>query len=137
MSLKENDVLYKGGCHCKAIEFQVLSSPNLVVWKCNCSICNMKQNYHFVVPKDKFRLIKGEDYLTLYQFNTKTAKHYFCKICGVQSFYIPRSNPDGVAVTFNCINNLEVGNSVKFEAFDGIQWEKTIKNSEIKKFSKL
>lgn len=137
MSLKEKEVLYKGGCHCKAIEFHVLSSPNLVVWKCNCSICTMKQNYYFVVPKDKFRLIKGENYLTLYQFNTKTAKHYFCKVCGVQSFYIPRSNPDGVAVTLNCINNLEVGNSVKFENFDGVQWEKTIINSEIKKFSKL
>ena len=61
----------------------------------SCSICAMKSNLHFVVPSSKFRLIKGSESLQTYTFNTHKAKHMFCKICGVQSFYIPRSNPDG------------------------------------------
>lgn len=137
MISKEKEVSLIGGCHCKAVEFQVLTSPDLVVWKCNCSICNMKQNYHFIVPKPKFKLLKGEDQLTIYQFNTKVAKHYFCKICGVQSFYSPRSNPDGYAITYNCIRNKELCSSIKIEEFNGENWEETIKGSEIIKYSKL
>ena len=55
----------------------------------------MKTNLHFVVPKSKFTLLKGAENITTYTFNTHQAKHMFCKICGVQSFYVPRSNPDG------------------------------------------
>jgi hypothetical protein len=55
----------------------------------------MKQNHHFIVPGHKFRILTGEDKLTTYRFNTRVAKHTFCSVCGVQSFYTPRSNPDG------------------------------------------
>jgi len=137
MSKKTNEALFYGGCHCKAVEFQVISPSDLVVWKCNCSICIMKQNHHFIVPKQKFTLIKGQDKLTLYTFNTKVAQHYFCKICGVQSFYYPRSNPDGVAITYNCITNKESCTSLKIEGFDGENWETTIKKVDINKFSRL
>lgn len=54
---------------------------------------------HTIVPESRFSLIKGEDKLTLYQFGSKTAKHLFCKVCGISAFYNPRSNPDGVAIT--------------------------------------
>ena len=54
-----------------------------------------KSNLHFVVPGYKFKILKGKELLTTYTFNTHQAKHLFCKLCGVQSFYIPRSNPDG------------------------------------------
>ena len=55
----------------------------------------MKQNHHFIVPKANFRLMKGKDAIKTYTFNTHKAQHMFCSICGVQSFYIPRSNQDG------------------------------------------
>ncbi|RYH15849.1 hypothetical protein EON65_31025 [archaeon] len=54
-------------------------------------------------------LLLGSDFLTEYRFNTKVARHVFCKKCGVQAYYIPRSNPDGVAVTLACIKRKQVG----------------------------
>lgn len=68
---------------------------NWVLVFCSCSVCHMKQNIHFIVPNHHFKLTKGSDKLTTYTFNTHQAKHTFCSICGVQSFYTPRSNPDG------------------------------------------
>jgi hypothetical protein len=106
--LKKENKEYIGYCHCKAIKFKVKAPKHLVVWDCNCSICYLKKNFHFIVPKSCFELLEGEEVVTEYKFNTKTAKHIFCKFCGVQSFYIPRSNPDGVAVTFACIPAIEV-----------------------------
>lgn len=135
MSQTQKELLYSGACHCKAVEFQVYAPIDLVVWKCNCSICLMKQNHHFIVPKEKFKLVKGHDQLILYTFNTHIAKHYFCKICGVQSFYSPRSNPDGFAITFNCLTNKK--SSFKIQEFNGDEWEETIKIADISKFSKL
>ena len=84
------DILHTGGCHCGAIRFQVLAPKRLHVYNCNCSVCHKKQNKHFIVPKSKFTLLQGEQYLTTYTFNTHQAKHTFCKTCGVQSFYTPR-----------------------------------------------
>ena len=84
------DILHTGGCHCGAIRFQVLAPKRLHVYNCNCSVCHKKQNKHFIVPKSKFTLLQGEEYLTTYTFNTHQAKHTFCKTCGVQSFYTPR-----------------------------------------------
>ncbi|XP_023688850.1 centromere protein V isoform X4 [Paramormyrops kingsleyae] len=88
-------VMHMGGCHCGAVRFQVLTSPDLLVFHCNCSICTKKQNHHFIVPSSQFTLLQGLENLTTYTFNTHTAKHTFCRTCGVQSFYTPRSNPDG------------------------------------------
>jgi hypothetical protein len=50
----------------------------------------------------------GGEYLTEYTFNTKVAKHMFCKKCGVQAFYTPRSNPDGIAITLACVRREQV-----------------------------
>lgn len=89
---KDNDsremVTYSGSCHCKKVTFQVTAPAHLIIWRCNCSVCDMKQNLHFIVPKSRFTLLTGMDSLKLYTFNTHTAKHYFCKHCGVQSFYV-------------------------------------------------
>ncbi|KAL7390023.1 hypothetical protein ABVT39_013638 [Epinephelus coioides] len=95
-------VKHTGGCHCGAVRFEVLYSPDLHVFHCNCSICTKKQNHHFIVPKHHFTLLQGSDNLTTYTFNTHVAKHTFCKTCGVQSFYTPRSNPDGYGMTVSC-----------------------------------
>ena len=83
--------IYEGSCHCGAVTFQVKAPSHLVAWNCNCSVCFMKKNWHFVVPASDLTLLKGEDELTTYQFNTKVAKHKFCRVCGVQAYYHPRS----------------------------------------------
>jgi len=80
-------------------------------------------------------LIQGEDQLSTYTFNTHLAKHKFCKICGVQSFYIPRSNQDGVGIMPHCIDEGTIQNLI-IQQFDGNNWEETITTSDIKKFSK-
>ena len=67
----------------------------------SCSICDKKQNKHFIVPKSSLTLLSGEQHLTTYVFNTMQAKHMFCKVCGVQSFYQPRSNPDGWGIDYS------------------------------------
>ena len=76
---------------------------------------------HLIVPRSAFRLIRGEDALALYTFNTGVAKHYFCRTCGIKSFYIPRSNPDGVDVNVRCLD--PAPKSISVEAFDGQHWE--------------
>jgi hypothetical protein len=76
---------------------------------------------HLIVPKSAFRLIKGEDSLTTYNFNTGVAQHYFCSRCGVRSFYIPRSNPDGYDVNVRCLTPQP--KTVLIGSFDGQNWE--------------
>ncbi|XP_033114439.1 centromere protein V-like [Anneissia japonica] len=134
--MSEELVTHLGGCHCGAVKFQVQAPKIIKAVKCNCSICDKKQNIHFIVPNSKFKLLQGEDQITCYTFNTHKAKHTFCKICGVQSFYTPRSNPDGKGIMPHC---LEFGtvDKVLVETFDGQNWEKAIEvNPEIQQRSK-
>ena len=112
-----------GGCHCKAVRFEVLLPPTIEVEDCNCSICAMSRNAHVIVPASAFRLLSGDCSLSEYRFNTGRARHLFCSVCGVKSFYIPRSNPDGVAVTWKCLDKPEDFQDVKVTPFDGVNWE--------------
>ena len=85
----ENDIIeYRGSCHCHDVQFTVEAPRHLVVWKCNCTICDMKKNWHFVVPKEKLKLLCDKRVLQEYTFGTRIAKHLFCKKCGVQAFYV-------------------------------------------------
>lgn len=111
----------KGSCHCQAIQFEIEAPDSLEVERCNCSICSKSGFLHLIIPRQHFHLIKGEEYLTTYQFNTGIAKHTFCKICGVKPFYTPRSNPDGIDINVNCIDDeLE---HLHIVDFDGKNWE--------------
>uniref|UniRef100_A0A672SXQ5 Centromere protein V-like n=1 Tax=Sinocyclocheilus grahami TaxID=75366 RepID=A0A672SXQ5_SINGR len=135
---RERDGLVKhtGGCHCGAVRFEVWSAPDLHVFSCNCSICTKKQNLHFIVPKSQFTLLQGSDNITTYTFNTHMAKHTFCTTCGVQSFYTPRSNPDGFGVTPHCLDPGTVS-SVTVEDFCGQNWEESMqKHQTIRSMSK-
>lgn len=96
-------VTHRGGCHCGAVSFEVDAPANLEALECNCSICTMTAFVHLIVPASRFRLLKGEGALTRYTFNTGTARHLFCRHCGVKSFYVPRSNPDGFSVNVRCL----------------------------------
>lgn len=113
---------HSGGCHCKAVRFEVDLPEAFDVEDCNCSICAMSGNIHVIVPSTRFRLTRGEDQLREYTFNTGGAKHRFCKICGVKSFYVPRSNQDGFAITYRCLDNW-MDLDVTINRFDGQNWE--------------
>ncbi len=112
---------YEGGCHCRAVKFEIEAPEELEVSDCNCSICSMSGFLHLILSKSKFKLLSGENKLTTYSFGTGVAKHRFCKICGVKSFYIPRSNPDSVDVNVRCL--FTKPKKIIIETFDGQNWE--------------
>jgi hypothetical protein len=116
-------IRHQGGCHCGRVRFEVLAPKIIPVSRCNCSICSMSGHLGLIVPRDRFTLKSGEDSLTEYTFNTGTARHLFCKSCGIKSFYIPRSHPDGVSVNVSCIDPGTVKEMV-IKEFDGQNWER-------------
>lgn len=116
-------VLHTGGCHCGRVRFEVRAPTRLKVADCNCSICSKSGYLHLIVRKSEFRLLQGEESLTTYTFNTGTAKHFFCSTCGVKSFYVPRSHPDGYSVNARCLDAGTV-EAIEVEPFNGREWEK-------------
>ena len=115
----------KGGCHCGAVTYEVLAPDEIELVACNCSICSMTGYLHLIVPKDRFKLLTGKRKLTNYTFETGAARHLFCSVCGVKSFYVPRSHPDGYSVNFRCLD-AEDFTSVLTTDFDGKNWESHI-----------
>ena len=115
-------VIHRGGCHCRRVRFEVDAPADLVVQQCNCSLCRMSGFWHLIVPMARFRLLSGGGELTEYTFNTGVARHRFCRVCGVKSFYIPRSNPDGVDINTRCLDDGTVA-SLMVVPFDGQNWE--------------
>ena len=77
---------------------------------------------HVKVPASSFRLLQGEDVLITYEFNTRVAKHYFCGRCGIKSFYVPRSHPEGISVNLRCLDP-ETIDKITITTFDGRHWE--------------
>ena len=106
----EGKVTHTGRCHCGAVRFECDAPSKLVVWDCNCSVCRMRRNLHLVVPKGALRLTDGvdgqygESQLAEYRWGSGVARHLFCARCGISPFYAPRSNPDGWAITFPCLD---------------------------------
>ncbi len=117
--------LHRGGCHCGRVRFEVKAPTNIVATRCNCSICTKSGYLHLFVSKDDFQLLGGESALSCYSFNTGVARHTFCRVCGVKSFYTPRSHPDGISVNVNCLEPDTI-ESVQVEDFDGRNWEQNI-----------
>ena len=111
-----------GGCHCGAVAWEADLPDEIVADACNCSICGMTGFVHVIVPASRFRLSRGEEALTAYAFNTGTAKHLFCGTCGVKSFYVPRSNPDGYSLNLACMDRARFAR-VTIRDFDGRNWE--------------
>src|SRR5687768_4892072 len=96
--------IHRGGCHCGQVRFELEAPAQLEVLECNCSLCQKLGYLHLLIPKSQFKLISGGELLTKYQFNTHTATHLFCKVCGVKSFYVPRSHPDDYSVNARCLD---------------------------------
>jgi hypothetical protein len=115
-------VTHRGGCHCGAVAFELDAAARLVVQECNCSICTASGYWHLIVPAARFRLLRGREALSEYTFGTGVARHLFCRTCGVKSFYVPRSNPDGYSVNARCLDRSTV-EDITVEPFDGRNWE--------------
>ena len=104
------------------MRFEADAPARLLVHECNCSICAMTGFQHLIVPRSRFRLLQGADFLVEYTFNTGVARHLFCRRCGIKSFYVPRSNPDGFSVNARCLDRATI-ESIDTEPFDGQNWE--------------
>lgn len=115
-------VKIEGGCHCGAVRFQAEVPRAVEVLDCNCSICSMTGFRHLIVPHEDLRLLWGAETLTSYRFGTGSAEHLFCSLCGIKSFYQPRSHPEAWSVNVNALHAVEAL-QITVRAFDGRNWE--------------
>lgn len=115
---------YEGGCHCRAVRFRVDVETHDAL-DCNCSICRMKGFLHLIVEAERFTLLSGSESLTTYTFNTGVAKHMFCRVCGIQPFYRPRSHPEGWDVNVHCLDG-DARSKFRIVPFDGENWEANV-----------
>ncbi|MFZ0501676.1 MAG: GFA family protein [Steroidobacteraceae bacterium] len=115
-------VTHRGGCHCGRVRFEVQAPARAQVSECNCSICSKAGYLHLIVRAEHFKLLSGGDALTTYTFNTGTAKHLFCSVCGVKSFYVPRSHPDGFSINARCLDPGTLA-EMSVDSVDGRKWE--------------
>lgn len=116
-------VTHAGGCHCGKVRFEVEAPAELTVSQCNCSVCSKSGYLGLIVRKSRFKLLQGEDALCAYRFNTGVAEHLFCRECGIKSFYVPRSHPDGYNVNARCLDPGTV-ERMTIKPFNGREWEK-------------
>lgn len=120
---------YQGGCHCGRVRFEIDAEIGTVI-DCNCSICAKKGFLHLIVDPQQVRMLSPADAVSLYQFNTKTAKHYFCPVCGISPYYIPRSHPDKIDVNVRCLEGVEL-ESLTIVPFNGREWEENRASLEV------
>lgn len=112
---------YAGSCHCRRVTFEVTGAIKGVV-ECNCSICSrIGALWHAAAP-EQVRILTGEGDLALYQFNTKVAKHHFCKHCGIHPLSRPRLDPRMWVVNVRCLDGVDVA-ALPVQRFDGVNWE--------------
>lgn len=98
---------HKATCHCGAVVLE-LDLPDGIVdpRRCDCSICRRKGAVVASVPLAGLRVVEGSEHLTLYQFNTHTAKHYFCAICGIYTHHQRRSSPNEYGYNVGCLEGI-------------------------------
>jgi hypothetical protein len=97
---------YCGSCHCGAVRF-VITTDFPVLITCDCSICSRKNALMVKVHESKFELLSGVEQLSEYQFHTHTARHFFCKICGIYPFHRKRVTPDTLGVNVYCLDHFD------------------------------
>jgi hypothetical protein len=109
------------------VRFRVTGDLERVTY-CNCSLCSKKGYLHLIVPPSQFECLSGRDALTPYRFGSMTAEHTFCRVCGVQPFYVPRSDPDKIDVNARCLDDFG-SLSIAPKQFDGRNWEDAMQNN--------
>ena len=100
-------MIFTGSCHCKAVRFRIDSNIEELT-TCDCSLCAMRGALMAKVPEQALTVIAGEGMLTLYQWNTRRAKHYFCKNCGIYVFHRKRAAPDHFGVNVLCLEDFDI-----------------------------
>lgn len=113
----------EGGCHCGAVRFRVRFAAVPELLDCNCSVCRKTGFLHLIAATGDFTLLAGADELTDYRFGTGTARHLFCRHCGIKSFYVPRSHPDGYSISWRALDDVS-GITPRVVPFDGVEWER-------------
>ena len=105
-------------CHCGAVEIQVNLKKEIdKLMRCNCSMCKRKGTMVTTINKEDLKIVKGEDKIKIYQFNTKVAKHYFCSGCGVQTHNLRRSDPNTYGINVGCIDEIKTNELFKLKTF--------------------
>ncbi len=108
---------HTGSCHCGAVQFAITSTfPELTM--CDCSICRRKNALMVQVHESRFELLAGAESLTEYQWHTRTARHFFCKHCGIYPFHRKRVAPDSYGVNVFCLDHFEP-DGIPVRAADG------------------
>lgn len=115
---------HRATCHCGEVELE-LDLPNGIVdpRRCNCSICRRKGAIVGTVPLHGLRVVRGEDALRCYQFNTRTAEHYFCSVCGIYTHHRRRSNPDEYGYNVGCLEGVDPFDIGEVPTGDGVNHE--------------
>ena len=113
--------IHKASCHCKAVQFEI-SLPNGLdnPRRCDCSFCRMRGAIMTSTTLDAKKITKGSDKLTLYQFNTKIAKHYFCSVCGIYTHHQRRSDPTQYGFNVACLEGVNPYELADVPVMDGI-----------------
>jgi len=97
---------YRGSCHCGAVRFEIETDfPELTM--CDCSLCRRRNALMVKVHESRLRLLAGAEVLSEYQFNTHTARHFFCRICGIYPFHRKRVTPDNFGVNVHCLEDFD------------------------------
>jgi hypothetical protein len=108
-------------CHCGAVELEVRLSDGLEsARRCNCSYCRRRGAAMVSVPRDGLRVVRGADKLTLYQWNTRTAEHYFCSTCGIYTHHRRRSNPNEYGVNMGTLEGVDPSEHEPIPWGDGV-----------------
>ena len=103
---------YAGSCHCGAVKFEADLDLSAGTGRCNCSYCAKVRNWSVIIKPDAFRLLTGADMLGVYEWGTRSAKHQFCKHCGVRTFstgYIEQIGGAYVSVMLSCLDGVDPG----------------------------
>ncbi|WP_342078875.1 GFA family protein [Yoonia sp. SS1-5] len=113
---------FAAACHCGAVQFEVSLSEGLgSARRCTCSFCRMRGAVAVTAPLDGIRFLQGEKHLALYQFGTKTAKHYFCPTCGIYTHHQRRSNPNEYGVNVACLDGVSPFDFLEVLVHNGVQ----------------
>ena len=119
--MSETPSYHRGTCHCGSVQFEVTLFDGLnTARRCTCSMCRMRGAVAVSAKLEDLRILKGEDKLTEYQFNTMTAKHYFCSVCGIYTHHQRRSNPEQYGVNVACLEGISPFDFKELIVIDGV-----------------
>lgn len=113
-------VTLNGSCHCGAVKFTATLTQGFAsARRCTCSICRMRGAVAVTSTPADFRITEGEDKLAIYRFNTMSAEHHFCTVCGIYTHHKRRSNPDQLGVNVACLQGVSPFDFEEVVVYDG------------------